>query len=131
MSDSSVAGREVRSDSWWLFNVLSALMSALAIVALARHAFDTGSLSAPLALVMAAYAATMRLLFGWAEPYLQAALTWLGSFIGWRPTLYPHWRDIFVVVVVMATGVSRGSRRKAKLCHRLLADSGVQQMRSS
>jgi hypothetical protein len=80
--------------TWWLFNGLSVVMSALAIVALARHAFVTWSLSAPMALVMDAYHATMQVLFGWAQPHLQAALTWPGSFIGWRPTMYPHWRDV-------------------------------------
>jgi hypothetical protein len=59
---------------------------------------------------MAAYNATMQLLFGWAHPYLQAALTWLGSFIGWRPTLYPHWRDVFIVLALMVAGVGRAAR---------------------
>jgi hypothetical protein len=57
-----------------MFRLLSAVLSTLAIVALVRHVFDTGSLSAPLALVMDAYNATMQLLFGWAQPYLQAGL---------------------------------------------------------
>lgn len=94
--------------SWWLFNVLSALMSALAIVALARHAFVTWSLSAPMALIMDAYNGVMQVLFGWAHPYLQAALTWLGSFIGWRPTLYAHWRDVFALVTLLVTAAGHG-----------------------
>jgi hypothetical protein len=85
---------------------LSVVLTTLGIIALARHAFVTWSMSAPLALVMASYNATMQLLFGWAHPYLQAALTWLGSFIGWRPTLHPHWKDVFVVISLI--GVSAG-----------------------
>jgi hypothetical protein len=99
------------SHLWWLPTIMSALLSALGILALALHAFDKWSLSAPLQLVMASYKATMQVLFGWAHPYLQAALTWLGSFIGWRPTLYPHWRDVFVVIGLLSVGAGRAAWR--------------------
>ena len=85
---------------WWVLAVASTIMSTLAIVSLARHAFPLRSLSAPMDLILAAYTATMRLLLGWAEPHLQGLLTWLGSHIAWRPTLYPHWRDMLVVVAI-------------------------------
>jgi hypothetical protein len=94
---------------WWLPASVSMALSALGIVSLALHAITTWSLSAPLALVMAAYNGTMQLLFGWAHPYLQAALIWLGSFIGWRPMLYPHWRDVFVVISVIGVGAGRAA----------------------
>jgi hypothetical protein len=97
---------QIPGGSWWLFNGLSAVMSALAIVALARHAFASWSLSAPMALIMDAYSGVMQVLFGWAQPYLQSALTWLGRWIGWRPTLYAHWRDVFVVIGLL--GISAG-----------------------
>jgi hypothetical protein len=97
------------SHFWWLPTSLSILLSTLGILALARHAFVTWSLSAPLELVMAAYNGTMQLLLGWAHPYLQAALTWLGSFIGWRPTLYPHWKDVLVVTSLIGIGASRAA----------------------
>jgi hypothetical protein len=108
MTEGSVAVRHARSDFWWPHTLLTWLLSTLAIVALARHAFTMGSLSAPLELIMAAYAATTQLLLGWAEPYLKASLTWLGSFVGWRPTLYPHWRDVLVILGLMLGGVLRG-----------------------
>lgn len=94
-------------DFLWLFGLLSAAMSTLAIVALARHGLVTWSLSAPMALVTEAYAATTRLLFGWTEPYVQGVLTRLGSVIGWRPTLYSHWRDVLVLMGVLAAGYGR------------------------
>jgi hypothetical protein len=97
------------SHFWWLPTTLSAVLSTLGILALAKHAFVTWSLSAPFELMLAAYNAAMQLVFGWAHPYLQAALTWLGSFIGWRPMLYPHWRDVFVVIGLI--GVSTGRDR--------------------
>ena len=111
------------SHFWWLPTTLSIVLSTLGILALAKHAFVTWSLSAPLELVMAAYHATMQLVFGWAQPYLQAALTWLGSFIGWRPTLYPHWKDVFVVISLLGISAGRatwraGTRRHLGTCPR-------------
>jgi hypothetical protein len=94
---------------------VSIALSSLGILAPARHAFVTWSLSAPLELVLAAYNATMQLLFGWAHPYLQAALTWLGSWIGWRPTLYPHWKDVFLVISLIGISAGRAVGRVAAL----------------
>jgi hypothetical protein len=94
-----------RRSVWWMLAVASIVMSTLAIVSLGRHALLLRSLSAPLELVMTAYAATMGVLLGWAAPSLQRALTWLGSFIEWRPTLYLHWRDMFVVVAIWTSAL--------------------------
>ena len=90
---------------WWVLAVASTIMSALAIVSLARHALLLGSLSAPMELILAAYTATMGVLLGWAERSLQGMLTWFGSFIEWRPTLYSHWRDMFVVVAIWSSAL--------------------------
>ena len=113
------------SHFWWLPTSLSIVLSTLGILALARHAFVTWSVSAPLELVMAAYNATMQLLLGWAHPYLQAALTWLGSFIGWRPTLHPHWRDVFVVAGLLGVGLARAAWRQRKFHYLYSAASFV------
>jgi hypothetical protein len=106
------------SHFWWLPTSLSIVLSTLGLVSLAQHAFVTWSLSAPIALIMDAYTATTRLLFGWAEPYLLAALNWFASFIGWRPTLYPHWRDMLVVATLALAAYHReavaSSRREGK-----------------
>jgi hypothetical protein len=107
MPSATTVTKGVRGDFGWTFWLLSTLMSTLAIVALARHAFVTWSLLAPMALVMDAYNATMQVLFGWAHPFLQATLTWLGSFIDWRLTLYPHWRDLFVGIAIGVVALAR------------------------
>jgi hypothetical protein len=88
-------------------------VSATGIVALARHAFTTWSLSAPMVLIIDAYGAVRDLLLGWAAPYLQAALMWLGSFIGWRPTLYPHWKDVFMLISMIGISAGRAFWRVA------------------
>jgi hypothetical protein len=110
---------------WWLPTTVSVVLSALGIFALAHHAFVEWSLSAPVALVMAAYNNMMQFFFGWAHPYLQAALTWLGSFIGWRPTLYPHWRDAFVVLSLVGFGAARVAWRWGDRDNQLLSLSMI------
>ena len=107
MPSATSVTKGIRGDFGWMFRLLSGVMTMLAIVALARHAFVTWSLSAPMVLIMDAYNAVMQLLFGWAHPYLQAALTWLGSFLGWRPTLYAHWRDAWVLTALFWSGILR------------------------
>jgi hypothetical protein len=90
---------------WWVLAGASTIMSTLAILSLARHALLVRTLSAPMELILSAYAATQQVLLGWAERSLQGTLTWLGSFIEWRPTLYSHWRDMFVVVAIWTSAL--------------------------
>lgn len=90
---------------WWVLVGASTIVSALAILSLARHALLLRSLSAPMELILSVYTATMRALLGWAESSLQATLTWLGGFVGWRPTLYLHWRDMLVVVAIWTSAL--------------------------
>jgi hypothetical protein len=101
MPSATEGTKGARGDFGWGFRILSAVMTTLALVALARHAHATWSLSAPMALVLDAYNATMQLLLGWAQPYLQAAITWLGGFFGFRLTLETYWRDLFVICALM------------------------------
>jgi hypothetical protein len=62
--------------------------------------------------MMSAYTVTVQLLFGWAEPYLQAILHWLGGLIGWRPVLYTHWRDVFVMLSMIVAGRFRAKQHE-------------------
>ena len=66
MPSATTVTKGVRCDFGWMFRLLSALMSTLAIVVLARHAFVTWSLSAPMALIMDVFAidAGLKLLMG-------------------------------------------------------------------
>ena len=74
MPSTTSVTKGVRGDFGWMFRLLSAVMSTLAIVALAQHAFVTWSLSAPMSLIMDAYNATIAAALGWAEPYLQGGV---------------------------------------------------------
>jgi hypothetical protein len=104
------AENEVSGSLQWAFNFLSWLLGTLAIVALTRRALETGRLTAPFVLVMDAYAVTVQQLLGWAEPHLQSVATGLGGLFGWRPTLHPHWRDVFVIAAMWGVGYARAFR---------------------
>jgi hypothetical protein len=104
---STIHRAEASDDTSWSFSLLSFIFGTLAIVALARRGITTGSLVAPLQVIVDTYAATTQLLFGWAEPYIQSLLTWLGSAFNWHLILYPHWKDVFVLSFVLIGGLAR------------------------
>jgi hypothetical protein len=107
MAEAVLVPNEAKRNFFWSFTLLTILLQALAIVALARRAVELGSLSAPLELVMAAYKATMQLLFGWAEPYLRTALASINSYLNWHVTLYPYWKDYFVLFALYSVAYNR------------------------
>lgn len=92
---------------WWLYGVLGFVFGTLAIVKLITLGFETGSLSAPAQLVIDAYDEAMRFLLGWAEPYLNAVLAYLGSLVGWELQLDSHWKHLFVLMIVFYGAFAR------------------------
>jgi hypothetical protein len=107
MSDGALALKEVRRVGLWTFGLLTSLVVTLALVALVSRAVDVRNLGAPLESVMAAYAATMQLALGWAEPYLQALVALVNGHLNWHLTLHPYWRDAFVLFAVYGAGYAR------------------------
>jgi len=107
MSDGALALKEVRRVGLWTFGLLTSLVATLALVALVSRAVDVRNLVAPLESVMAAYAATMQLALGWAEPYLQALVALVNGYLNWHLTLHPYWRDAFVLFAVYGAGYAR------------------------
>jgi hypothetical protein len=102
-----------KSNFLWTFSLLSSLASTLAIVALVRHIADLGSFVAPLELIMSAYASTMQQLFGWAEPYLRDLIARVDDFFNLRLTLYPHWKDVWVMLALIVVGIACALRHDA------------------
>jgi hypothetical protein len=107
MSEAVIAPKAARSDWLWLFTSLGVSTQILAVVTLIRHSIELGSLSTPLQLIMDAYAATTRLLLGWTEPYLRAPVMWLNSYLHLDLTLYPHWKDFFMLFAMWALASNR------------------------
>lgn len=107
MSEGVLALREAKRAGLWTFGLLTSLIATLALVALVRCAVDVSSLGAPLESVMAAYTAATQLAFGWAEPYLQRLVALLNDHLNLHLTLYPYWRDAFVLFAVCGAGYAR------------------------
>src|SRR5580704_1720162 len=107
MSEGALALNGARRVGLWTFGLLTSLVATLALVALVSRAVDVRNLGAPLESVMAAYAATMQLALGWAEPYLQALVALVNGHLNWHLTLHPYWRDAFVLFAVYGAGYAR------------------------
>jgi hypothetical protein len=68
-------------------------------MALVRHGFNYG-FSPTLQLMLDAYENTTRFFLGWTEPYIRGLITGLRNFVGWDLTLYPHWKHIFLLMML-------------------------------
>jgi hypothetical protein len=113
--------RAKRSDDlWWIFRAITFVSSTLAFVALIRRAWVKQSFTAPLELIYSAYSTATLKLFGWAEPYLQIVLNYIAGFLSWKITLYPHWRDVFVVTCFWVAAFTRTFWRRRDFSRALL-----------
>jgi hypothetical protein len=109
MSEGALALKEVKRVVVWTFGLFASLVTTLALVALVRRAVDVKSLGAPLDSVMAAYAATTQLAFGWAEPYLHRLVATVDGYLNLHLTLHPYWQDAFVLFAAYGAGYARTS----------------------
>jgi hypothetical protein len=107
------ASDDAKTNFLWIFGLLSSLASTLAIVALVRRIADLGSFVAPLELIMSAYTSTMQQLFGWAEPYFRDLIARVDDFFNLRLTLYPHWKDVWVMLALIVVGIAGALRHDA------------------
>jgi hypothetical protein len=113
--------RAKRSDDlWWIFRAITFVSSTLAFVALIRRAWVKQSFTAPLELIYSTYSAATSKLFGWAEPFLQIVLNYIAGFFSWKITLYPHWRDVFVVTCFWVAAFTRAFWRRRDFSRALL-----------
>lgn len=85
----------MRSTLWWL----GLIFGTLSVVMLIKHGFDYGFV-APLQLVLDFYEQALHVLFGWAEPWIRAQVAAIAAWLGLNLTLYPHWKHIFVLMMV-------------------------------
>jgi hypothetical protein len=76
---------------------LGVVAGALSLVALIERGLKLG-FTAPLESMLEFYKHCLGLMLDWAVPYLNAVLRFSLAWIGWKPHLYPHWRDVFVLM---------------------------------
>jgi hypothetical protein len=80
----------------WLSWALGLVFGTLSVVMLVKHGFEVG-IGASLALVLAFYEQTMRVLLGWAETPIEALLAALRRQLGLALDLQPHWKHVVVL----------------------------------
>lgn len=90
----------------WL---LGFFLSTLAIVRLTQYGIVEHDLVAPLQAIVNAY--EERIAWAFRVSGFEDAANWLGRNIaglfGWKFTLYPHWRDIFILTSIAGLAIAR------------------------
>jgi hypothetical protein len=104
----------------WLGWLLGLIVSTFSIATLVHYGIVTKDLSAPIQALLDAYHDGIGIVFCPIESVLRPALHWLGGLVGWDVHLYPHWRHVFLLSMVVFLAVARvyggaGHRRAAML----------------
>lgn len=76
------------------------LMAALSIVALINNSFNMG-LSKTIEMIISYYDEFVRLIFSWAEPYLQILIQYFSHLIDLKIILSKYWHHVFVVMWIL------------------------------
>jgi hypothetical protein len=79
--------------------VISWFVSTISIVMLLRHGFSI-DLSAFAQSMLDQYEVISKVAFGWAEPFIEAMLDTIRRSLYWDLHLYPHWKHVFVLLMV-------------------------------
>jgi hypothetical protein len=77
--------------------MLSRVMGALSLFYIMTYGFNYG-LGPMFKRLLEYYDSFLQALFGLAEPFIEASLMWVSTYIGWNLVLYPHWKHIFVLM---------------------------------
>jgi hypothetical protein len=91
--------RGLLSGARFVSSKISNFFAIFSIFVLLRRALDFG-LIAPLQLMSEYYEKIKQFLFGWAEPYLLYALHTIMQIVDLHLSLYPHWRDVYLLIVL-------------------------------
>ncbi len=105
-----------------LSGVMSRVLGSLSILALITHPYRFG-LSKSLHAFIQQYEKTIKVLLGWAEPYLASVAQSISQLIDVHIRLSSSWRHVFVILFMLFVrdaGVAFSDRRYATSCVRLL-----------
>ncbi|MCP5432756.1 MAG: hypothetical protein H6923_05750 [Alphaproteobacteria bacterium] len=90
----------------WL---LGFAISTGSIATLVHYGIVTEDLSAPIQALIDAYHEGIGIVFDPIEPYVRDVAHWLGGLVGWDIHLYPHWRHVFLLSMVLFLAAARVS----------------------
>lgn len=112
MAEEKLSARRAFKDIsffWWLFGVI---VGAPSIVSIVQSVFLDKPLITPLQWAQDRYDEALDVLGQLMEPFLVPLVQWVGNLFDWDLTLQPHWRPLFVLVMVSALPFVRDSWRE-------------------
>lgn len=103
-------------DAWFFPTLFFAIFGgSLPIIALIQTVIVVHDFAPPIQEVITAYHNGMAVFGAWAEPLLRPLLNWLGGLIGFKLHLYPHWRHLLVLAVILPAASFRARLNRADL----------------
>lgn len=107
-----------------IFNVLTILMASVSLLLLIKEGFEFG-LAAPLLRLSEYYESWIQFALGWAEPPILFALRVVTAKFEWDPTLYPHWKHFFVLLMIYFGADARDTLRYDRKLATFLSVFGI------
>jgi hypothetical protein len=99
--------REALDDVGWFWLTFASAVGAPSILALLQMVFVEHRLIDALQWIVDGYNDILARLSREVEPFLRAALDWLGSLFSVRFDLQPHWRPVFILAMLLPTSIGR------------------------
>lgn len=88
---------------------LSTVFTVLSLLALFKYSLGHG-FTATVEEVIRSYESVTRIAFSWAEPIITQIVIPIGRAIGVTLTIYPHWKHVFVILMILVGAVLRVTR---------------------
>ncbi len=103
----------------WFYGALGTAVAALSIVKLISYGFEHG-LSLPMGRMLKYFDKLLDFLFGWMEPPIKLALSFVARISSHNFLLLPHWRYVFIILWLCVVAFARafwaeGNRKQAWL----------------
>jgi len=104
----AVTLRDALDDVGWFWLTFTSLVSAPSILSLAQMIFEHRFVEA-LQWIVDGYNDILAFMGGAIEPLVRPVIDWLNQALNWRLELYPHWRPLFVVTMLVGAGAVRNA----------------------
>lgn len=92
----------MRSTLWWL----SLIFGTLSVLMLIKNGFEVSFVSS-IELILTFSDQLIQVLLGWAEPSIRSVLAEISTWFGWQLQLFPHWREVFILMLLYFSNGAR------------------------
>ncbi|MGD9968363.1 MAG: hypothetical protein AB7T59_17720 [Hyphomonadaceae bacterium] len=100
--------RQALDDVGWFWLTFTSLVSAPSILSLVQMILEHRFVDA-LQWIVDGYNDILAVVGGAIEPLVRPVIDWLNQTLNWRLELYPHWRPLFVVTMLVGAGAIRNA----------------------